>query len=58
MKTDTKKIIEQIAIKKIVRHFPEVNTSRIRFVHSLHKVKMDLDELPSPQAKKVEALFA
>lgn len=58
MKPDTKKIIEQIAIKKIERCLPDVNTSRIKFVHSLHKVKMELDELPSPQAKKIEALFA
>lgn len=58
MKTDTKKIIEQIAIKKITRNLPDVNIARIKFVHSLHKVKMELDELPSPQAKKIEALFA
>ena len=59
MKTDLKKIIEEIALKKIMHKFPEVNAlkSKIKFNHTEHKASMNLDQLPPALARQIEEMF-
>ena len=44
MKTDLKKIIEEIALKKIMHKFPEADVykAKIKFNHTQHKASMNL----------------
>lgn len=59
MKSDLKKIIEEIALKKIMHQFPEAGryTSKIKFNHSAHKASMNLDGLPPALARQIAELF-
>ena len=59
MKTDLKRIIEEIALKKIMHRFPEVNVykSKITFNHSQHGASMNLDQLPHALARQIEEMF-
>ena len=59
MKTDLKKTIEEIALKKIMHKFPEVNAykSKIKFDHTGHKASMNLDQLPPAMARQIEEMF-
>ena len=59
MKSDLKKIIEEIALKKIMHKFPEAGhyTSKIKFNHTEHKASMNLDQLPPALARQIEEMF-
>lgn len=59
MKSDLKKIIEEIALKKIMHKFPEAShyTSKIKFNHTEHKASMNLDQLPPALARQIEEMF-
>ncbi len=59
MKSDLKKIIEKIALKKIMHKFPEAGhyASKIKFNHTEHKASMNLDQLPPALARQIEEMF-
>jgi hypothetical protein len=59
MKTDLKKIIEEITLKKIMHKFPEASDyqTKIKFSHTEHKASMNLDQLPPGLARQIEEMF-
>jgi hypothetical protein len=59
METDLKKIIEEIALKKIIHHLPQASAyqSKIKFHHAGHKASMDLDQLPPEMARQIAEMF-
>ena len=59
MKTDLKKTIEEIALKKIMHKFPEADQykSKITFNHTGHRAIMNLDHLPPALARQIEDMF-
>lgn len=59
MLKDLKTLIEEIALKKIFRNYPEAMEYRlmITFSHVGTRASINLDSLPASLAKKIEALF-
>ena len=59
MKSDLKKIIEEIALKKIMQKLPEAGSykSKIKFNHTGHRASMNLDQLPPALARQIEEMF-
>ena len=59
MEIDSKKMIEEIALKKIIHHLPEAIAyqSKIKFLHNGHKASMNLDLLPPALAKQIAEMF-
>jgi hypothetical protein len=59
MEADLKKMMEEIALKKIVRKIPDAEDYKtlIKFRHSENKILMDLDALPADLAKQIDELF-
>ena len=59
MPEDLKKVIEEIALKKILTKYPEaiLYKSMITFSHNGTKASMNLDLLPPELSEKIEEMF-